>query len=114
MLKSGVPTALSSDAPATAWIKPDDVFASLAAAVTRIGANSEDLNSKEAIDLVTAFKLYTKAAAAMVPTEKTATLNSGQSADIIVLSQDLFTTNPKKWQETTIERMYLKGQEIIK
>lgn len=114
MLKSGVPTALSSDAPATAWIKPDDVFASLAAAVTRIGANGEDLNSKEAIDLVTAFNLYTKAAAAMVPTEKTATLNSGQSADIIVLSQDLFTTNPKKWQETTIERMYLKGQEIIK
>lgn len=112
LLKSGVTTALSSDAPATAWIKPDDVFASLTAAVTRIGANGEDLNHKEAIDLLAALQLYTKAAAKMVKTDKTATLSVGQSADIIVLSQDLFTTNPVKWQETTIEKMYLRGAEI--
>lgn len=112
MLQSGVPTALSSDAPATAWIKPDDVFASLACAVTRVGANGEDLNHNEAIDFITAFSLYTKSAAGMVPTDKTAMLTVGQSADLIVLSQDLFVTSPEKWQETTIEKMYLRGTEI--
>lgn len=112
MLQSGVPTALSSDAPATAWIKPDDVFASLACAVTRLGANGEDLNHKEAIDLVTALSMYTKAAAGMVETAQTAMLTVGQSADIIVLSQDLFNVDPQQWQKTTIEKMYLRGKEL--
>lgn len=112
MLDSGVATALSSDAPATAWFAPDDVFTSLTAAVTRKGANGEDLNAAEALDLATALSLYTDQAAAIVPDGAKGLLAVGERADLIVLSEDLFATKPEDWPRTRVVQMYLQGREI--
>lgn len=112
MLESGVPTALSSDAPATAWMAPDDVFTSLTAAVTRKGANDEDFNSDEAISLEAALRLYTSHAAAVVPGETIGVLTVDQPADFLVLDQDIFTLSPEQWPSIQVEKMYLQGKSV--
>lgn len=112
MKKSGIPTALSSDAPATAWLAPDDVLTSLTAAVTRKGAKGEDLNQEERLSLREALGLYTTAAAAIVPTTATGQLTVGQSADFIVLSEDIFEEAAEKWPALTVEALYLQGKQV--
>lgn len=111
MINSGVPTALSSDAPATAWWAPDDIWTSLTAAVTRIGANGEDMIAEEAISLECALALYTSEAAKMLPTHQTGQLKIGENANFIVLSDNIFEMKPDEWTSLSVERMYLDGIE---
>lgn len=85
---------------------------SLTAAVTRKGAKGEDLNQEERLSLREALGLYTTAAAAIVPTTATGQLTVGQSADFIVLSEDIFEEAAEKWPVLTVEALYLQGKQV--
>ena len=51
--------ALSSDAPATTWADPDNVFVSIKAATDRKAYNGADIVREEAITVPQAVRLYT-------------------------------------------------------
>ncbi len=64
-LENDILTALSSDAPATAWADSVNPFIGIQSAVTRIAYQGTDYGQDERIDVETAIKLYTKAAQEM-------------------------------------------------
>lgn len=90
--RTALPLALSSDAPATTWADPDDVFATLEAAVTRVDASGRSFGSKEAVDVETALSLYGERAAGLMPALSPdgagGTMRVGERADFVRLSED--------------------------
>ena len=59
--------ALSSDAPATTWADPDNVFISIKAAVERKAYNGADIVREEAITVPQAVRLYTARSVELAP-----------------------------------------------
>ncbi|MED3564323.1 amidohydrolase family protein [Bacillus xiapuensis] len=62
MLQAGIKVAFSSDAPATAWADPVDLFVGLKSAVTLFAYDGTDLGQYQIVNMETAILLYTKAA----------------------------------------------------
>lgn len=60
---------LSSDAPATTWADPDNVFVSIKVAVTRKAYNVTDIVEGQAITVPQAVLLYTARPATLAPFE---------------------------------------------
>lgn len=67
LYESGLPVALSSDRPATAWADADDVFTSIRAAVTRRAHHGADMGQAQRIAVAQALLLYSGRAADVVP-----------------------------------------------
>ena len=57
MIKTGVKTALSTDAPATSWATPSDPFPNIKSAVTRYAYDGTDCGQKNCIDIEDAIKM---------------------------------------------------------
>lgn len=90
------PFALSSDAPATTWADADDVFVSIAAAVTRRDAEGGYFGRSHAVDVATALSLYTGRAAKVMPTEGTiGVIAPGARAHFVTLTDDPFAVPPE-------------------
>jgi predicted amidohydrolase YtcJ len=84
--------ALSSDAPATTWADPDNVFVSLKAAVDRKAYNGADIVREEAITVPQAVRLYTARAAELAPYgDVLGQIAEGFEASSIILDRDIFT-----------------------
>ncbi|SDH76854.1 hypothetical protein SAMN05192534_11129 [Alteribacillus persepolensis] len=109
MLEKGIPTALSSDAPATPWAEPVNPFVGIKSAVTRYAHNGTDTGQNERIDLETAIKLYTKGAKEITQIPNVGELKEGNYADFIVLDQDIFAVKPDDIDSISVEKTYMSG-----
>jgi predicted amidohydrolase YtcJ len=84
--------ALSSDAPATTWADPDDVFVSIKAAVDRRAYYGANIVQEGAITVPQAVRLCTARSAELAPYQEVlGQIAEGFEASFIVLDRDIFT-----------------------
>ena len=104
---------LSSDAPATTWADPDDVFVSLKAAVTRRAYNGADIVAEQAVTVAQAVLLYTARAATVAPFEgRLGRLAPGFEASFVVLDRDIFTVAADELDQTAVEQTWIAGEKV--
>ena len=104
---------LSSDAPATTWAAPDNVFVSIKAAVTRKAYNGADIVPEQAITVPQAVLLYTSRAAALAPYEgRLGQIAEGFEASFVVLDRDIFTVDPSEIDETLVDQTWIRGEKV--
>ena len=73
----------------------------------------ETLNPDERVDLDTMLRAYTSTGAwAMHQDQETGTLSPGKRADLIVLSQDLFSIEPQLISTVQVEKTFLDGKLV--
>ncbi|ARK31841.1 amidohydrolase [Halalkalibacter krulwichiae] len=112
LLKAGVPVAFSSDAPATAWADPANLFVGMKAAITRLAYDRTDTGQSQRVAVETAVKLFTSAAQHITRIPEIGQLAPGYQADFIVLDQDLLEIDPEKIDEIMVEQTYLAGELV--
>ncbi len=105
--------ALSSDCPATAMRDSDDVFISVQAAVDRRDVNGETLGYDQAITLGQALQLYTSRAARVSPFDGLGEIDTGKSADFVVLETDPFTTPAPLLGQVKVAQTYIRGHRVF-
>jgi predicted amidohydrolase YtcJ len=113
ILQAGVKTALSSDAPATAWADPVNPFIGIKSAVTRQAYNGADTGQDQRIDAGTAIMLYTKAAQEITRIPSVGQLAPGYHADFIVLDQDIFEMDADKIDTIQVKETYMGGELVF-
>lgn len=97
LAETELPLALSSDAPATTWSDPDDVFATIGAAVTRIDASGRSFGDAERIDVRTALSLVGERAFRIMPAFEngpSGCIRPGARADFVRLSENPLAAPP--------------------
>ncbi len=115
LVESGAEPAYGSDWPA---IVPDpNPWPGLEAMVTRrnpyLDAPQQARWEDEAVDLATAIKIFTlNGAKALNLSEDTGSLEVGKSADIIVLSQNVFEIPAVNIAETKVALTFFQGQLV--
>jgi predicted amidohydrolase YtcJ len=104
---------MSSDAPATTWADPDNVFVSLKAAVTRRAYNGADIIQEQAITLPQAVLLYTARAATVVPyAGSLGQIAPGFEASFIVLDRDIFTMDINDLDKALVRQTWIQGEHV--
>jgi predicted amidohydrolase YtcJ len=105
--------ALSSDAPATTWTDPDDVFVSIKAAVTRRACNGAAMTPAQAITVAQAVLLYTARAATVAPfAGQLGRIAPDFEASFIVLDRDIFTVDPNQLDQTRVLETWIRGERV--
>jgi predicted amidohydrolase YtcJ len=105
--------ALSSDAPATTWADPDNVFVSITAAVTRKAYNGADIGAGQAITVPQAVLLHTARAATTTPYEgRLGQIADGYEGSFAVLDRDIFTVDPGEIDRTVVEETWIAGERV--
>jgi predicted amidohydrolase YtcJ len=106
--------ALSSDAPATTWADPDNVFVSLKAAVTRKAYNGADIVPEQAITVPQAVLLYTSRPATLARYEGSlGQIAPGFEASFIVLDRDIFTVDVDELDQTRVQQTWIAGEKVF-
>ncbi|MDJ0790458.1 MAG: amidohydrolase [Acidimicrobiia bacterium] len=101
MLEAGIPLAGSSDCP----VEPPHPLWGMAAAVDRCGISpSEALTAHQAVDMFT-----TGAAAAI---DEPTPLDTGTSADLVVLDRDVSEATPEEIRNATVLATYVAGEPV--
>jgi hypothetical protein len=104
---------VSSDAPATTWADPDNVFVSIKAAVTRKAYNGADIVPEQAITVPQALMLHTARAATVAPyVGLIGQIAEGFEASFIVLDRDIFTINVNDIDKTLVEQTWILGEQV--
>jgi predicted amidohydrolase YtcJ len=109
VLKHGILTALSSDAPVVSNLNP---VKGMYAAVNRLDNEGFEIAPKEAISIAEALKAYTASAATISKTPQFGTLEKGQLADFIVLNQNPLSTSAADIQSIKVEQTYVDGKRV--
>jgi len=111
----GIPRfGLSSDAPATTWADPDDVFVSIKAAVTRRAYNGAAIVPAQAITVPQAVLLYTARAATLSPFEgPLGRIAEGYEGSFVVLDRDVFTIDPEEIDRTNVQETWIRGERVF-
>lgn len=102
--------ALSSDAPATPWADPDNVFVSIQAAVTRRAHNGRPIVPEQSITVPQAVLLYTDRARALAGLAGLGRIERGFDASFIVLDRDIFTIPTDDIHRINIEQTFIGGE----
>ncbi len=110
---SAVPTALASDAPATAWSEADHVFTSIQAAVTRRAHNGADIGQGQAITLAQALLLYTSRAAEVAGFDGLGRIDPGYEGSFVVLDRDPFELPAEQLADVQIAQTWLRGELVF-
>lgn len=113
-LDAGILTALSSDAPATAWSDPVNPFISMQAAVTRIAYEGTDTGQSERINIETAISLYTKGAQEVTGIPGVGQLKEGYAADFVVLNEDILSVDCNRIGKVIVEETYMSGESVYR
>jgi predicted amidohydrolase YtcJ len=112
-IEKGLLVTGGSDAP----VEPADPLIGIQVAVTRQtleGFPDGGFIPKERLSVFDAVALYTRNAAYCGHEEdRKGTLTEGRLADMIVLSDDIFTSDPHNIAGTQVERVYLGGERIL-
>ncbi|HEV2707788.1 MAG TPA: amidohydrolase [Pyrinomonadaceae bacterium] len=104
---------LSSDAPATTWADPDNVFVSIKAAVTRRAYNGADIVPEQAVTVPQAVLLYTARAGTVAPFEgRLGRLAEGFEASFIILDRDIFIIDADEIDQTLVEQTWIRGEKV--
>lgn len=104
---------LSSDAPATTWADPDNVFVSLKAAVTRKAYNGADIVPGQAITVSQAVLLYTSRPATLARYEGSlGQIAPGFEASFIVIDRDIFTIDVHEVDQTQVQQTWIQGEKV--
>ena len=104
---------LSSDAPATTWADPDNVFTSIKAAVTRRSYNGAAIVPEQAITVPQAVLLYTARPATVAPYNgPLGQIAPGYEASFITLDRDLFDLHPNDIDQTNVDQTWIAGKKI--
>ncbi|WP_432557562.1 amidohydrolase [Granulicoccus sp. GXG6511] len=103
-------TALSSDAPATAWATADHVFSSVKAAVVRKSHTGADIGQAQAVSLGEALLLYTARAASVARFDRLGKLAPGMLGSFVVLDRDPFAIDPEELDLVTVAETWLEGE----
>ncbi|HUH33535.1 MAG TPA: amidohydrolase [Daejeonella sp.] len=104
--------AVSSDAPATPWAEPDDVFISIQALVTRIAAEGQDIVQAQKLTVPQAVLLYTGKAHDIALLPNVGKIQPGFDASFIVLTDDIFTVPTNKIGNVQVENTYIRGERV--
>lgn len=107
VLKHGILTALSSDAPVVSNLNP---VKGMEAAVTRRDNEGFVIAAEEAISIADALKAYTISAATIGQTPHFGTLEPGQLADFITLNRDPLSMAPADISILKVERTFVDGK----
>ena len=107
ILKHGILTALSSDAPVVSNLNP---IKGLEAAVSRRDNEGFAIAPDEAISIADALKAYTVSAATIGQTPQFGTLEPGQLADFIILNRDPLSMDPREIPLLKVERTFVDGK----
>lgn len=107
---SGLPAALASDRPATAWADADDVFTSVRAAVTRRAYDGSDLGREQALTVAQALLLYTGRAAAVAPFPGLGRIHPGADGTFVVVDPDPFTVPPDELDRVRVVQTWVRGE----
>ncbi|PAF52780.1 amidohydrolase [Helicobacter sp. 13S00477-4] len=106
-------TTLSSDAPATLWANPENLYVSLQASVDRVSANGEDMNKKEAISVPKAIDMLSINGAKIMGLTQTGKLEVGYDANFQILDKDIFTMPTSKLSEVLPKEVYINGKQVV-
>jgi predicted amidohydrolase YtcJ len=105
---------LSSDAPATTWADPDNVFVSIKAAVTRKAYNGADIVPEQAITVPQAVLLYTSRPATLARYEgRLGQIAPGFEASFVVLDRDIFTIDVHELDRTQVQQTWIAGEKVF-
>lgn len=107
-----IPCALTSDAPATAWIDCDAPFLSIEAAVTRTTYDGTVFNADQALTVGQALEMYTSKASEVTMTRGVGRIAEGFDADFVVLDRNPFTANPTDLSKVSVVATYVRGQRV--
>ncbi|MDT0575678.1 amidohydrolase family protein [Croceicoccus sp. F390] len=112
MEDAGVPLAFGSDAP----VEQPDVFAGLAAAISRMDATGQPAGgwlAEQRIVLSTALAAYTSGAAWAQQAEgRFGSLREGEWADFILLSANPFDTTPANLRAIEVLETWIAGRRV--
>ncbi|GAB2483925.1 amidohydrolase [Algoriphagus taiwanensis] len=115
ILESGAPLVFSSDWPACISLDP---IRGIHVAVNRrdpSGFPDGGWIPEEKISIYEALKAYTSMGAfSSFEENKKGLIKPGYLADLIVLSEDLFTIDPMKIHETKVDMTWVNGKKILK
>ena len=104
---------LSSDAPATTWADPDNVFVSIKAAVTRKAYNGADIVPEQAITVPQAVLLYTSRPAPLARYEGLlGQIAPGYEASFVILDRDIFTIDVDELDRTQVQQTWIAGEKV--
>jgi predicted amidohydrolase YtcJ len=104
---------LSSDAPATTWGDPDNIFVSIEAAVRRKAYNGADIVPEQAVSVAQAVRLFTARAAELGRyTDRVGQIAPGFEASFVVLDRDIFTIDAGEIHDTRVDETWLAGTKV--
>ena len=104
---------LSSDAPATTWADPDNVFVSIKAAVTRRAYNGAEIVREQAVTVPQAVLLYTARAASVAPFDgRLGRIAAGFEASFVVLDRDIFAADADEIDRTAVLQTWIRGEMV--
>ncbi|MFT8727365.1 MAG: amidohydrolase [Liquorilactobacillus ghanensis] len=112
LIKSGILTALSSDAPCTPWFEPDSPFYNIYAAVTRKTAKKTTITPTEKITINQAILGYTKWAAEIGGLHENGELSQGKKADFVILSDDVFEIPEESLKNVYVTETWVNGEKV--
>lgn len=107
VLKHGILTALSSDAPVVSNLNP---LKGIEAAVNRQDREGYPIGPNESITVSEALRAYTLSAATIGLTTQFGTLQAGKLADMIMLSQDPLKTAVRDLSLIKVEQTFIDGK----
>jgi predicted amidohydrolase YtcJ len=107
VLKHGILTALSSDAPVVKNFNP---LKGVEAAVTRKTIEGNVITASESITIGEALKGYTANAAVINNTPQIGSLQKGMLADFIFLDKNPLTTSPEELTSIKVEKTFVDGK----
>ena len=104
---------LSSDAPATTWADPDNVFISIKAAVTRKAYNGAAIVPEQSITVPQAVLLYTSRAATLARFDGSlGQIAPGFEASFTLLDRDIFTIDADELDRTQVQQTWIQGEKV--
>ncbi len=104
---------LSSDAPATTWADPDNVFVSIEAAVRRKAYNGADIVPEQSVTVPQAVRLYTARAAQLgAYADRVGQIAEGFEASFVILDRDIFTVETDAIHQTRVDETWLAGTKV--
>ena len=107
VLKHGILTALSSDAPVVKNFNP---LKGTEAAVTRKDNEGNLIAANESISIEDALKAYTANSSAISGTPQSGSLQKNMLADFILLDKNPLTTSPEQFTTIKVDKTFVDGK----
>lgn len=106
-------TSLSSDAPATLWAEPENLYTTLGASVNRETPDGRDMNKNEAVSVGEAIIMLSKNGAIISNMRDEGEIAVGKYANFQILTEDVFSMDSKKIADVLPKQTYIRGKKVF-